>query len=104
MRGEPALERVVSSAPGQPHGGVEFTELHTRLHARAGPMVVRDGVVRGPLVGATIEGQIDYVRDDVRLHGTFVPFYGLNNMFGQIPIFGTYPRRRQQRRPARHHL
>jgi hypothetical protein len=53
-------------------------------------MAVRDGVVRGPVVGATIEGQIDYVKDDVHLRGTFVPFYGLNNMFGQIPIVGLF--------------
>jgi hypothetical protein len=53
-------------------------------------MAVRDGVVRGPVVGATIEGQIDYVKDEVRLRGTFVPFYGLNNMFGQIPIVGLF--------------
>ena len=26
----------------------------------------------------------------MRLRGTFVPFYGLNNMFGQIPIFGLF--------------
>ena len=53
-------------------------------------MAVRDGVVRGPLVGATIEGQIDYSKDEVHLRGTFVPFYGLNNMFGQIPIVGLF--------------
>ena len=69
-----------------------------------GTMAVRDGVVRGPMVGATIEGNIDYARDEVHLRGTFVPLYGLNNMFGQIPIVGTVPRRRQQRRPVRHHL
>ena len=55
-----------------------------------GKMSVRDGVVRGPLVGATVEGNIDYTRDDVHLRGTFVPFYGLNNMFGQIPIVGLF--------------
>jgi hypothetical protein len=53
-------------------------------------MAIREGVVRGPLVGATIEGQIDYARDEVHLRGTFVPFYGLNNMFGQIPIVGLF--------------
>jgi hypothetical protein len=39
-------------------------------------------------VGATVEGQIDYVKNDVHLRGTFVPFYGLNNLFGQIPVVG----------------
>ncbi len=51
-------------------------------------MSIRDGVVRGPAVGATVEGQIDYIKNDAHLRGTFVPFYGLNNMFGQIPIVG----------------
>ena len=26
----------------------------------------------------------------MHLRGTFVPFYGLNNMFGQIPIVGLF--------------
>ena len=29
-------------------------------------------------------------REEVRMRGTFVPFYGLNNMFGQIPMFGLF--------------
>jgi hypothetical protein len=37
-----------------------------------------------------VEGQIDYIKNDARLRGTFVPFYGLNNMFGQIPIVGLF--------------
>ena len=90
VRGEPALDRVVSGAPGAAKGGVEFSEAHTDFTRFPGKMAVRDGVVRGPLVGATVEGQIDYAKDDVHLRGTFVPFYGLNNMFGQIPIIGLF--------------
>ncbi len=90
VRGEPGLDRVVAGAPGQAPGGVQFSEMHCEFTRVPGRMAVRDGVVRGPVVGATIEGQIDYVKDDVRLRGTFVPFYGLNNMFGQIPIVGLF--------------
>ena len=90
VRGEPGLDRIVSGAPGQVTGGVEFSELHCEFTRVPGRMAVRDGVVRGPAVGVTIEGQIDYVKDDVHLRGTFVPFYGLNNMFGQIPIVGLF--------------
>ena len=72
--------------------------------ARPGRMTVRDGVLRGPMLGATIEGNIDYARDQVAMRGTLVPLYGLNNMFGQIPIVGSVPRRRQQRGHVRHHL
>ena len=90
VRGEPALDRVVSGAPGGAKGGVEFSEMRADFTRFPGKMAIRDGVVRGPLVGATIEGQIDYASNDVHLRGTFVPFYGLNNMFGQIPIVGLF--------------
>ena len=91
VRGEPALDRVVSGAPNAAGTtGVDFSEMRADFTRFPGKMAVRDGVVRGPLVGATVEGNIDYTRDDVHLRGTFVPFYGLNNMFGQIPIVGLF--------------
>ncbi len=90
VRGEPALERVVSGAPGAAKDTVEFSEMQADFTRFPGKMAIRDGVVRGPLIGATIEGQIDYTKDDVHLRGTFVPFYGLNNLFGQIPIVGLF--------------
>jgi hypothetical protein len=88
VRGEPTLQRVTAGAPGQAGGGVSFTEAHMDFTRYPGHMSIRDGVVRGPAVGATVEGQIDYVKNDVHLRGTFVPFYGLNNLFGQIPVVG----------------
>jgi hypothetical protein len=91
VRGEPTLERVVSGAPNAAGiSGIDFSEMRADFTRFPGKMSVRDGVVRGPLVGATVEGNIDYTRDDVHLRGTFVPFYGLNNMFGQIPIVGLF--------------
>jgi len=90
VRGEPGLERVVGNAPNQPRGSVQFTELSCEFSKVPGRMAVHDGVIRGPAVGATIEGQIDYLRDDVHLQGTFVPFYGLNNLFGQLPVLGPF--------------
>lgn len=90
VRGEPALDRVMSGAPERARSVVEFTEMRCDFTRVPGRMIIRDGVVRGPSVGATIDGQIDHVRDEVRLHGTFVPLYGLNNMFGKIPIFGLF--------------
>ncbi len=55
-----------------------------------GRFIIREGIVRGQAIGATVDGYIDYTRDEVRMRGTFVPLYGLNNMFGQIPIFGLF--------------
>ena len=99
VRGEPALEKVVSGTAAGPGvqgvpragaSGVDFSEMRADFTRFSGKMAVRDGVVRGPLVGATVEGNIDYTRDEVHMRGTFVPFYGLNNMFGQIPIVGLF--------------
>jgi hypothetical protein len=88
VRGESGLDRVVTGAPGGAPNGVPFTGMQVEFTRSPGKLVVREGVVRGPIVGATMEGQIDYIANDVNLRGTFVPLYGLNNAFGQIPLVG----------------
>lgn len=88
VRGEAALDRIVAGAgPGQ-RSGVEFASMHVDFTRSPGQLSIRDGVVRGPLIGGTIDGAIDYRRDDVRMRGTLVPLFGLNNMFGRLPIVG----------------
>lgn len=89
VRNEPALQRVLANGTDGKNG-IDFTELHADFSKYPGKMAIRDGVVRGPAVGITVEGQIDYTRNDTHLRGTFVPFYGLNNVFGQIPIVGLF--------------
>jgi hypothetical protein len=69
---------------------VQFTRLKVDFTRQPGKLILRDGVVQGPIVGATIDGQIDYANNDVKLRGTFIPLYGLNNAFGQIPLFGLF--------------
>jgi hypothetical protein len=96
VRGEPTLDRVAAgtadaSGPGQANGsGVEFSRMRVEFTKTHGRFTIREGVVRGPMIGATADGHIDYLRDEVRMRGTFVPFFGLNNMFGQIPVFGLF--------------
>ncbi len=92
VRGEPALDRIVATSGASGPQGIGFAEASAGFTKTTGRMSVRDGVVRGPLVGATVEGQVDYARNEVHLRGTFVPLYGLNNMFGlgQIPIVGLF--------------
>ena len=89
VRGEPALNRVVGEAQNGARG-VDFTRMKVDFTRTAGRLQIKEGVVRGPTVGATIEGQIDFAKNDVRMRGTFVPLYGLNNAFGQIPIVGLF--------------
>jgi hypothetical protein len=89
IRGEAALDRIVSGAPDSQRGGVKFTRMRAEFTRMPGRLEIRDGVVQG-IVGATIDGQIDYLADEVHLRGSFVPLYQLNNMFGQIPIVGLF--------------
>jgi hypothetical protein len=42
------------------------------------------------MLGATIDGMIDYSRDELHLRGTLVPLYGPNNLLGQLPILGLF--------------
>jgi hypothetical protein len=90
VSGEPALDKVVGSGAGMQAAGVEFSRMRVEFIRSPGRFTVRDAVVRGPAIGATMDGVIDYAASDVRLRGTFVPLFGLNNMFGQIPIVGLF--------------
>lgn len=90
VRGEPSLDKVATGPPGQPNAGIDFTLMKVEFTRSPGQLSIREGVVRGPVIGATIEGVIDYGGNEVRMRGTFVPFYGLNNAFGQIPIVGLF--------------
>jgi hypothetical protein len=92
IRGEPALDRIVATSGASGPQGIGFAEASAGFTKTPGRMSVRDGVVRGPLVGATVEGQVDFARSELHLRGTFVPLYGLNNIFGlgQIPIVGLF--------------
>ncbi|MBR1086543.1 hypothetical protein JQ621_03545 [Bradyrhizobium manausense] len=90
VKGEAQLERVAAGAPnGTPGGsGVSFNTLRAEFTRQNGALTIRNGVVKGPMIGATIEGSIDYPGNQVCMSGTFVPAYGLNNIPAQIPLFG----------------
>lgn len=97
VRGEPALDRVAATTadpdnanPRLRAGGVQFSDMYAEFTRSPGRFSVRDGIVRGPAIGATVDGNLDYATNAVSLRGTFVPLYGINNIPGQIPILGMF--------------
>ena len=88
VKGESALA-AAGGANGQ-QNSISFSRLRAEFSRQNGQLTIREGVVKGPTVGATIEGNIDYPANQVRMSGTFVPLYGPNNMLGQIPIVGLF--------------
>ncbi len=47
---------------------------------------IQEAAINGPMLGATVRGQIDFNHETVALSGTYVPFFGLNGMLQNVPI------------------
>ena len=90
VKGEAQLASVAGGGQGGNQNSIAFSRLRAEFTRQNGQLTIREGVVKGPVVGATIEGSIDYPANTVRMSGTFVPMYGLNNMFGQLPVIGLF--------------
>ncbi len=99
VRNEPALQKLVTEGvasrdrSGQIRidtNAAAFARMQVGFTRGQGRIDLRDGVINGPAAGTTIEGYIDTLNDRVNMTGTFVPAYGLNNMFAKIPVLGIF--------------
>jgi AsmA-like C-terminal region/Protein of unknown function len=87
---ESQLERAVSNGNPLPRDNIDFFSMKIDFSRSPGQITLRDGVVRGPVLGGTIDGLIDYADDNVHLRGTLIPLYGANNLLGQLPVVGLF--------------
>ncbi len=97
---EPKLRSLVSNPP--PDGkslndalkreidtsSVAFERGFTRIKKGPGSLMLREGVVRGPVIGASFQGTFYDPQGYMDMTGTFLPAYGVNRIFGEIPIIG----------------
>jgi hypothetical protein len=90
VKGEASLDRVAAGGQAGLQNGVAFSRVRAEFTRQNGQLTIHEGVLKGPMIGGTIEGSIDIPGNQVRMSGTFVPMYGLNNMFGQLPILGLF--------------
>jgi hypothetical protein len=100
IRGEPALDRMQAAAPAEPgeargqtrpsSQGVAFLRMQVDFSRTPGRFNIREGVIFGPSIGATVDGVLDFAGDRVQIRGTYVPAFGINNLFGQLPIVGLF--------------
>lgn len=68
--------------------GIEFTRLKARLLYGEDYMEVRDGRMASDVLGLTLSGRVDLLKNSVDINGTLVPLYGINSAVGGIPIIG----------------
>ena len=60
VKGEASLDRVAAGGAAGTQSGVAFSGLRAEFTRQNGQLTIREGVVKGPMIGATIEGSIDY--------------------------------------------
>lgn len=98
---EPRLKSLVASAPEgggqglaqQAPGKIEVTRAKfergfSRIEKGDDYLAISEGVLRGPQIGSTFQGTLYDAQGRIAITGTFMPAYGLNRMFAEIPIVG----------------
>jgi hypothetical protein len=75
-------------APNAYQGYSEFDRLDARFHYAQGVLSIGRARIYNPVIGVTVDGRIDMARQEIAFQGTFLPIYGLNNLFGRIPLLG----------------
>jgi hypothetical protein len=103
LRNEPGLRRIIPTqsqmVASQDRAGrlqatridvneVSFTRARVDFTRTSGRLDFQDAAIWGNQLGFTLSGFIDYARDKADISGTYVPAYGLNNVFAQVPLFG----------------
>ncbi|MBX3579812.1 MAG: hypothetical protein KF723_21635 [Rhizobiaceae bacterium] len=98
---EPKLASIVSSRPPGDQRSlseavrsdidttrVKFERGYALLEKGDGSLALERGVLRGPLIGSTFQGTLYDRNSNINMTGTFMPAYGINRIFGEIPLVG----------------
>jgi hypothetical protein len=98
---EPKLASIVSTKPtgssrslNQAVKGdidtsrVSFERAYAQIEKGDGYLNLANGVLRGPSIGTTFQGTLYDRNRNMDVTGTFMPIYGLNRIFGELPIVG----------------
>ncbi|WP_161712511.1 YhdP family protein [Allorhizobium undicola] len=67
----------------------KFQRAFARIVYRDGVLSTQNGVVRGEQVGATFQGVLKDAAGHMEMTGTFMPAYGLNRLFAEVPVIGS---------------
>ncbi len=90
VKGEASLDKLAAGGQVGGQSGIGFSRLRAEFMRQNGQLTIREGVLKGPTMGGTIEGSIDYPGNQVRMSGTFVPVYGLKQPACQVPGLGLF--------------
>jgi len=114
---EPKLASIVSTPPAGDNRSlnqavkadidasrVQFERGYAEIEKGTGYLKLAKGVLRGPLIGTTFQGTLYDANDRMDMTGTFMPAYGINRIFGELPLGRRAAGQRPRRRADRRHL
>ena len=67
---------------------LQFHRMKVPFSVGGGRFILHNSYINGPVLGATMRGNVDFKSKRVALQGTYVPLYGLNSALGGIPVIG----------------
>ncbi len=70
-------------------GRLTFDRLHAPIVIRNDVWLLDEVIMSGPSIGMTINGEMVVSENTVDLSGVLAPAYGVNSMFGDIPLLGS---------------
>jgi hypothetical protein len=96
---EPRLASLVSSSPNGTSlndavknnidvSVVNFDRGFSQIEKGKNYINLANGVVRGSTIGTTFQGVLSDPQGNMALTGTFMPAYGINRIFGELPVLG----------------
>lgn len=98
---EPKLASIVSTTPAGDSRSlneavkgnldtsrVKFERGFSEIDKGSGYLKLRNGVLRGSRIGTTFQGTLYDQNNNMDMTGTFMPAYGVNRIFGELPLIG----------------
>ena len=67
---------------------VRFSRGSANIAKGANSLALDNGILRGELIGLAFRGTAYDQGGNINMSGTFMPAYGLNRIFGEIPLLG----------------
>lgn len=96
--GDPVVSEVFQNTEQPSHGRSEkkkvvrqqfdFDWMRIPFLVGSGQFVMNDAQIKGPIVGASWRGKVDFRAQAMQVSGTYVPLQGLNSAVSGIPILG----------------
>lgn len=83
-----AVARQTQRGKRRSDGALVFNSLRIPFAMRGNYLTIGNSYVKGPSIGAIAQGTINTGNEALNISGTFIPAYGLNSMFSNVPGIG----------------